>query len=63
MTSVSAAAPLVAPVCGPLPPAGAVLVVTARPGQESADLGGLLFAFRRSGAGLALLCLAPTVPG
>jgi N-acetylglucosamine malate deacetylase 2 len=57
MTSVSAAAPLVAPVGGPLPPAGAVLVVTARPGQESADLGGLLFAFRRSGADLALLCL------
>jgi LmbE family N-acetylglucosaminyl deacetylase len=57
MTSVSAAAPLVAPVCAPLPPARAVLAVTARPGQESADLGGLLFAFRRSGAGLALLCL------
>jgi LmbE family N-acetylglucosaminyl deacetylase len=32
-------------------------VVTARPGQESADLGGLLYAFRRSGARLALLCL------
>jgi LmbE family N-acetylglucosaminyl deacetylase len=37
--------------------AGNVLVVTARPGQESADLGGLLYAFRRSGASLALLCL------
>jgi LmbE family N-acetylglucosaminyl deacetylase len=34
-----------------------VLVVTARPGQESADLGGLLYAFRRAGASLALLCL------
>ena len=34
-----------------------MLVVTARPGQESADLGGLLYAFRRSGASLALLCL------
>jgi LmbE family N-acetylglucosaminyl deacetylase len=33
------------------------LVVAARPGQESADLGGLLYAFRRSGASLALLCL------
>lgn len=34
-----------------------VLVVTARPGQESADLGGLLYAFRRGGARLGLLCL------
>jgi LmbE family N-acetylglucosaminyl deacetylase len=41
----------------PLPGAGQVLVVTARPGQESADLGGLLFAFRRAGASLSLLCL------
>ena len=41
----------------PLPRAGNVLVVTARPGQESAELGGLLYAFRRSGASLALLCL------
>jgi LmbE family N-acetylglucosaminyl deacetylase len=31
--------------------------VTARPGQESADLGGLLYAFRRSGARLSLLSL------
>jgi N-acetylglucosamine malate deacetylase 2 len=42
---------------GPLPRAGNVLVVTARPGQESEELGGLLYAFRRSGAELALLCL------
>ncbi len=41
----------------PLPGAGRVLAVTARPGQESADLGGLLFAFRRTGASLSLLCL------
>jgi N-acetylglucosamine malate deacetylase 2 len=41
----------------PLPPARQVLVVTARPGPESADLGGLLHAFRRAGASLALLCL------
>ncbi len=41
----------------PLPGAGRVLAVTARPGQESADLGGLLFAFRRAGASLSLLCL------
>jgi LmbE family N-acetylglucosaminyl deacetylase len=40
-----------------LPRAGNVLVVTARPGQESADLGGLLYAFRRSGASMSLLCL------
>jgi LmbE family N-acetylglucosaminyl deacetylase len=40
-----------------LPSAVRVLAVTARPGQESADLGGPLYAFRRSGAGLSLLCL------
>ena len=39
------------------PRAASVLAVTARPGQESADLGGLLYAFRRSGASLSLLCL------
>src|SRR3984893_15643890 len=42
---------------GLLPSAVRVLAVTARPGQESADLGGLLYAFRRSGASLSLLCL------
>ncbi len=41
----------------PVPGGGRVLAVTARPGQESADLGGLLFAFRRAGASLSLLCL------
>jgi N-acetylglucosamine malate deacetylase 2 len=41
----------------PLPRAGHVLAVTARPGQESADLGVLLYAFRRRGASLALLTL------
>jgi LmbE family N-acetylglucosaminyl deacetylase len=40
-----------------LPGAVRVLAVTARPGQESADLGGPLYAFRRSGASLILLCL------
>ena len=40
-----------------LPTAFSVLAVTARPGQESADLGGLLYAFRRAGASLSLLCL------
>ena len=34
-------------------------MVTARPGQESASLGGLLYAFRRAGACLGLLCLTP----
>ena len=47
----------VAPPVGWLPRAHSVLVVLARPGQESADLGGLLYAFRRAGTGLALLCL------
>ena len=40
---------------GPLPRANHVLAVIARPGQESADLGALLYAFRRTGARLALL--------
>jgi N-acetylglucosamine malate deacetylase 2 len=48
---------VVAPPAGWLPRAYSVLVVLARPGQESADLGGLLYAFRRAGTGLALLCL------
>jgi N-acetylglucosamine malate deacetylase 2 len=42
---------------GPLPWAGHVLAVTARPGEESAELGRLLYAFRRRGASLALLTL------
>jgi N-acetylglucosamine malate deacetylase 2 len=42
---------------GPLPWAAHVLAVTARPGQESADLGRLLYAFRRRGASVALLTL------
>ena len=45
------------PADGPLPRAGTVMAVTARPGQESAELGGLLHAFRGQGASLALLCL------
>jgi N-acetylglucosamine malate deacetylase 2 len=40
-----------------LPPAETVLVVTARPGPESTALGGLLYAYSRAGARLALLCL------
>ena len=41
----------------PLPRAGHILAVTARPGQESADLGRLLYAFRRRGTCVALLTL------
>jgi N-acetylglucosamine malate deacetylase 2 len=41
----------------PLPAAGRILAVTARPGQESADLGCVLHAFRRAGVRLTLLCL------
>jgi len=40
-----------------LPLAGNVLVVTARPGQESESLGGMVYAFRRAGASLNLLSL------
>jgi len=40
-----------------LPRAVSVLAVIARPGQESEELGGLLYAFRRAGASLSLLCL------
>ena len=40
-----------------LPGAADVLAVIARPGQESADLGAMLHAFRRRGARLSLLCL------
>jgi N-acetylglucosamine malate deacetylase 2 len=46
-----------APAGQPLPPAGSVVAVTARPGQESADLGSLLYAFGRRGTRVALLCL------
>ncbi|MGH3285564.1 MAG: PIG-L family deacetylase [Streptosporangiaceae bacterium] len=40
-----------------LPRVGHLLAVTARPGQESADLGRLLYAFRRRGTSLALLSM------
>lgn len=40
-----------------LPRAQRVLTVTARPGQESADLGALLYTFGRVGARVALLSL------
>jgi N-acetylglucosamine malate deacetylase 2 len=42
---------------GALPRARNLLAVVARPGQESVELGGLLYAYRRCGARLALLCL------
>jgi N-acetylglucosamine malate deacetylase 2 len=59
MTTQAAAGPDIARalIVAPLPSAARVLAVTARPGQESADLGGLVYAFRRSGASLSLLCL------
>lgn len=60
MTATSASASPMTPAVpagGLLPEAGSVLAVTARPGQESADLGGLVYAFRRAGASLGLLCL------
>jgi N-acetylglucosamine malate deacetylase 2 len=60
MTTISALSSRITPACpadGPLPRAGTVLVVTARPGPESSDLGGLLYAFRRAGTSLGLLCL------
>jgi LmbE family N-acetylglucosaminyl deacetylase len=40
-----------------LPRAERVLVVTARPGPESADLGALLYAFGRSGSRVSLLSM------
>jgi len=56
--SLRPAGPARAPLArGPLPRAEKVLAVIARPGQESADLGALLYAFRRAGASLALLCV------
>lgn len=42
---------------GQLPQAENILIVTARPGQESTELGGLLYAFRHMGASLMLLSL------
>jgi len=45
------------PARGPLPRAEKVLAVIARPGQESTDLGALLYAFRRGGASLVVLCV------
>ncbi|HEY2269443.1 MAG TPA: PIG-L family deacetylase [Streptosporangiaceae bacterium] len=57
MTTIATAAKPADLPAGWLPRAGSVLVVLARPGQESAELGGLLYAFRRAGADLALLCL------
>jgi N-acetylglucosamine malate deacetylase 2 len=45
------------PARGMLPRAATVLAVIARPGQESADLGALLYALGRTGARVALLSL------
>ena len=67
MTRASATACVAAATSGrlrgrPLPRARHVLAVTARPGQESADLGRLLYAFRCRGASLALLSLTSARP-
>jgi LmbE family N-acetylglucosaminyl deacetylase len=48
---------LAVPATTGLPTARSVLAVTARPGVESADLGGLLYAFGKAGARLSLLSL------
>lgn len=45
------------PVVAALPTADSVLAVIARPGQESEELGGLLYAFRQAGASVSLLCM------
>jgi LmbE family N-acetylglucosaminyl deacetylase len=55
MTTITQTGP--ATTWGELPAATSVMAVTARPGQESAELGGLMLAFRRAGASLSLLCL------
>ena len=58
MTTAAATSPGSAgPSVVMLPRAVSVLMVTARPGQESELLGGLVYAFRRAGATLSLLCL------
>jgi N-acetylglucosamine malate deacetylase 2 len=58
---VTATAPAVKPAPAPdrpRPPHDLrILAITARPGQESAELGGLLSALRRSGCSIGLLCL------
>jgi N-acetylglucosamine malate deacetylase 2 len=48
---------LTVPAISGLPEARSVLAVTARPGVESAALGGLLYAFGKAGARLGLLSL------
>jgi N-acetylglucosamine malate deacetylase 2 len=50
-------APVAPTARGPLPRAEKVLAVIARPGQESVNLGALLYAFRKAGASLDLLCV------
>lgn len=46
-----------APVASSVPEARSVLAITSRPGKESADLGGLLHAFRSAGVRVGLLCM------
>jgi N-acetylglucosamine malate deacetylase 2 len=49
--------PMTEPSASPLPRTERVLAVIARPGQESASLGGLLYALRKTGASVSLLSL------
>ena len=56
-TAAAGAEPVPWPSAGALPCAASVLAVTARPGQEAESLGGLVYAYRRVGATVGLLCL------
>ena len=56
-TAAAGAEPVPWPAAGELPCAASVLAVTARPGQEAESLGGLVYAYRRVGAAVSLLCL------
>ena len=56
-TAAAGADPVTWPSADALPSAASVLAVTARPGQEAESLGGLVYAYRRAGATVNLLCL------
>ena len=56
-TAAAGADPVTWPSADALPYAASVLAVTARPGQEAESLGGLVYAYRRVGATVNLLCL------
>ena len=56
-TAAASTEPVTWPSAAALPHAASVLAVTARPGQEAESLGGLVYAYRRVGATVNLLCL------